>query len=139
VLDLYGSYVFFALSSRLPLVALVVSVVALVVFLGAMAWAAWPAAVLVMWALAGLLVGLQFVVYGCHRIALGLAWMLRGTWFGALHVSRRIRAFFVTQGGNQAGPPHQSSGALRPLFLHARGTRYEVIESVDANAQIDGR
>ena len=94
-LDLYGSYFFFALSSRLPLVALVISVLALVVFLGAIAWAAWPAAVLVMCALAGLLVSLQFIVYGCHRIALGLAWMLRGLWLGALFVSRRIRAFFV--------------------------------------------
>ncbi|KAH9046997.1 hypothetical protein EDB83DRAFT_2677131 [Lactarius deliciosus] len=92
--DLYGSYFFFALSSRLPLVALFVAVLALVVFLGAIAWAAWPAAVLVMCVLAGVLVGLQFIVYGCHRVALGLAWMVRGVWFGVLYVSRAARAFF---------------------------------------------
>jgi hypothetical protein len=76
VLDLYGSY-FFMLSSHLPLVVFVVTVLALVVFLSAIAWAAWPAAALVICALAYLLVSLQFIVYGCHRLALGLAWMLQ--------------------------------------------------------------
>jgi hypothetical protein len=104
-LDLYGTYFFFALSSRLPLVALVVSVLTLVVFLGAIAWAAWPAAVLVMCALAGLLISLQFIVYGCHRLALGLAWILRAFWFGALYASHRIRAFFVAKEQKQAGLP----------------------------------
>ncbi|KAH8997164.1 hypothetical protein EDB86DRAFT_930990 [Lactarius hatsudake] len=92
--DLYGSYFFFALSSRLPFVALFVAVLALTIFLGAIAWVAWPAAVLVMCVLAGLLVGLQFIVYGCHRLALGLAWMVRGVWSGVLYVSRAARAFF---------------------------------------------
>jgi hypothetical protein len=86
-----------------------VSIVALVAFLGAIAWAAWPAAVLVMCVLAGILVSLQFIVYGCHRIALGFAWMLRGAWLGALYVSRRTRALFVraatAQGEGHAGPP----------------------------------
>ncbi|KAH8992942.1 hypothetical protein EDB92DRAFT_2113960 [Lactarius akahatsu] len=50
--DLYGSYFFFALSSRFPFVALFVAVLALVVFLGAIAWIAWHAAVLVMCVLA---------------------------------------------------------------------------------------
>ncbi|KAF8262783.1 hypothetical protein EI94DRAFT_1742765 [Lactarius quietus] len=108
-LDLYGSYFFFALSSRLPLVSLFVSVLALVAFLGAVAWAAWPAAVLVMCVLAGLLVSLQFIVYGCHRIALGFAWILRGTWLGLCYVSRRVRAVFVrgadVQGELHAYPP----------------------------------
>ncbi|KAI9432108.1 hypothetical protein H4582DRAFT_1128632 [Lactarius indigo] len=108
-IDLYGSYFFFALSSRLPLVALFVAVLALVVFLGAIAWTAWPAAVLVMCVLAGLLVSLQFIVYGCHRLALGLAWMVRGAWLGVLYVSRRMRAVFVraaaAQEEQQVGPP----------------------------------
>ncbi|KAH9047005.1 hypothetical protein EDB83DRAFT_2227377, partial [Lactarius deliciosus] len=62
VVDLYDSYFFFALSSRLPL--------------DAIAWTAWPAAVLVMCVLVGVLVSLQFIVYGSHRLALGLAWMV---------------------------------------------------------------
>ena len=41
--------------------------------------------------LAGILVSLQFIVYGCHRIALGFAWIVRGIWLGALYVARRMR------------------------------------------------
>ncbi|TFY76652.1 hypothetical protein EWM64_g7361 [Hericium alpestre] len=46
--DLYSSWFFFALTSRLPLLALVVAVLALVVFLLVIAWDAWRGAVLVM-------------------------------------------------------------------------------------------
>ncbi|KAH9056885.1 hypothetical protein EDB87DRAFT_1634096 [Lactarius vividus] len=111
--DLYGSYFFFALSSRLPLVSLFVAVLALVVFLGAIAWTAWPAAVLVMCVLAGLLVSLQFIVYGCHRLALGLAWMVRGAWLGLLYISRRIRTFFV-RGAAAAAPVQREQHAGPP-------------------------
>jgi len=95
--DIYGSYFFFSLSSRLPLVALFVAVLALVGFLAAMAWTAWPTAVLVMCVLTGMLVSLQFIVYGFHRFALGLAWILRGAWLGALYVGNRARAVFVSR------------------------------------------
>ena len=94
-MDIYGSYFFFALSSRLPLVALFVSVLALVGSLCAIAWTAWPAAVLVMCVLTGVLVSLQFIVYGFHRLALGLAWMLRGAWLGAVYVGSKARAVFT--------------------------------------------
>ena len=40
--------------------------------------------------LAGILVSLQFIVYGCHRIALGFAWIVRGVWLGVLYVARRM-------------------------------------------------
>jgi hypothetical protein len=93
--DIYGSYFFFALSSRLPLVALIISVLALVGFLCAVAWVAWPTAVLVMCGIAGVLVSLQFIVYGFHRLALCLAWMLRGAWVRAVYVGSRIRAIFT--------------------------------------------
>jgi hypothetical protein len=94
-LDIYGSYFFFALSSRLPLIALIVSVLALVGFLGAVAWAAWPTAVLVMSGITGVLVSLQFIVYGFHRLALCLAWILRGAWLGAVYVGGEVRAIFT--------------------------------------------
>ncbi|KAI9432111.1 hypothetical protein H4582DRAFT_2084047 [Lactarius indigo] len=93
--DLYDTYFFFALSSRLPLVALFVAVIALVVFLGAIAWSVWPTAVFVMCVLASVLVFLQFIVYGCHRLALGLMWMVHGAWLGVLYVARRVCALFV--------------------------------------------
>jgi hypothetical protein len=93
--DIYGSYFFFSLSSRLPLVALIISILALVGFLCAIAWAAWPTAVLVMCVITGVLVSLQFIVYGFHRLALCLAWMLRGVWLGAFFVGSRLRAVFT--------------------------------------------
>ncbi|KAH9030316.1 hypothetical protein EDB85DRAFT_2246259 [Lactarius pseudohatsudake] len=104
MVDLYGSYFFFALSSRLPLVALFVAVLALVVSLGPIAWTVWPAAVLVMCVLASVLVSLQFIVYGSHRLALGLAWMVRNAWLSVLCVSRRVRAVFA-RGATAAAQP----------------------------------
>jgi hypothetical protein len=62
-----------------------------------MAWAAWPAAVLVMCVLAGILISLQFIVYGFHRLALCIAWMLRGAWLGMSYVGSRIRAVFIRE------------------------------------------
>jgi hypothetical protein len=104
--DIYGSYFFFALSSRLPFLALLISVLALVGFLGAMAWTAWPAAVLVMCIFAGVLVSLQYIVYGIHCIALGLAWILGGAWLAAGYVGDRVRGVFArsqAQGHNREG------------------------------------
>ena len=88
--DVYGKYFFFALSSRLPLVALVVAVLTLVGCLCAIAWTAWPAAVLVMCVFSGVLVSLQFIVYGFHHLALGFAWILHG----ALYLGSRVRVVF---------------------------------------------
>ena len=57
--------------------------------------------------LAGILVSLQFIVYGCHRIALGFAWIVRGVWLGALYVARRMREVLGrgkdAQGGVRVG------------------------------------
>jgi hypothetical protein len=76
--------------------------------------------------LAALLVSLQFIVYGCHRIALGLAWMLRGVWLGALYVSRRTRTFFVraaaAQGEGHTGPP-TAQVVARPISARVRPER----------------
>ena len=113
--DVYGSYFFFALSSRLPLVALIISVLALVGFLGAIAWTAWPSAVLVMCVITGVLVSLQFIVYGCHRLALGLAWMLRGAWLGAVYVGRRLRAVF--ERGKAEVPVEREPVTARPASI----------------------
>jgi hypothetical protein len=123
-MDVYGSYFFFALSSRLPLLALFIAVLALVGFLCAMAWTAWPAAVLVMCVFAGVLISLQFIVYGFHRVALSLAWILRGTWLAGCHVGSRVRGVFArgqTQSFDQAGKSVQQDrsvqGVVRPLSV----------------------
>lgn len=125
--DIYGSYFFFALSSRLPLLALFISVLALVGFLCAMAWTAWPNAVLIMCIFAGVLISLQFIVYGCHRIALCLAWVLRGVWLGAVYVGNRVRGVFGSDQAREAQGSAKPAGEVtRPVSarvsVHARHT-----------------
>jgi hypothetical protein len=122
--DIYGSYFFFALSSRLPLVALIISVLALVGFLCAVAWVAWPTAVLVMCGIAGVLISLQFIVYGFHRLALCLAWMLRGAWVRAVYVGSRMRAIFTR--GQAQDPVENGPVTAHPVSMlavpHSRHT-----------------
>jgi len=122
--DIYGSYFFFALSSRLPLIALIVSVLALVGFLCAVAWVAWPAAVLVMCGITGVLVSLQFIVFGFHRLALCLAWILRGAWPGAVYAGSRLRA--ATTRGQPQDPVEKGPVTAHPASMcavpHSRHT-----------------
>jgi hypothetical protein len=66
--DIYGKYLFFCISSRLPAVCMFISACALMAFLIAVAWSAWPKAVLVMCFMSGILVGLQFIIYGLHCV-----------------------------------------------------------------------
>ncbi|KAH9914722.1 hypothetical protein B0H21DRAFT_828294 [Amylocystis lapponica] len=80
VTDVYGSYFFFCLTCRLPTLCMFLSAVALMVFLLGVAWAAWPAAVLVMSFLAGTLVSLQYLVFGCHRLFNLCVWLVRTLW-----------------------------------------------------------
>ena len=68
----------------------------------------------------GVLVSLQFIVYGFHRLALCLAWMLRGVWLGIFFVGSRLRAVFrrgqaqvpVTVGREPATAPPASVRAV---------------------------
>ncbi|KAG2747055.1 hypothetical protein P692DRAFT_20570693 [Suillus brevipes Sb2] len=68
--DLYGKYLFFCISSRLPAVCMFVSACALMAFLLSVAWSAWPTAVLVMCFIAGFLISLQFIIYGLHCVVI---------------------------------------------------------------------
>ena len=123
-MDIYGSYFFFSLSSRLPLIALIISVLALVGFLVGVAWVAWPAAVLVMCGITGVLVSLQFIVFGFHRLALCLAWTLRGVWLGAVYVGSRLRAAFTrgqVQDPVENGPVTAHPASMRAV-PHSRHT-----------------
>ncbi|KAH9159763.1 hypothetical protein EDB89DRAFT_2045521 [Lactarius sanguifluus] len=129
--DLYGSYFFFALSSRLPLVALFV--LALIAFLGAIAWNAWPAAVLVMCVLAGLLVNLQFIVYAATASPSALrGWCaVPGSTYSTFRACPQPRK----ENNRWDRPPRRCGRSSRPLCPHVlldlRGTRYE--KSVDAS------
>ena len=55
----HASYFYFSLISRLPLFATFVSLLALATFMLAMAYAAWPSAVLAACGVAGVLLALQ--------------------------------------------------------------------------------
>jgi len=117
----------------LPLVALVVAVLALVGFLCAIAWTAWPAAVLVMCVFTGVLVSLQFIVYGFHRLALGFAWILREAWLGALYFGSSVRAIFrrrpsqaPTAGvGSQGSPTVAMRVIAEPASIYAISSQAE--------------
>ncbi|KAJ7739083.1 hypothetical protein DFH07DRAFT_840687 [Mycena maculata] len=58
------SYFFFALSSRVPTILTLTSAISLMCFLLFIAFSAWPVAVIVACFLVGLLMGLQFLVFG---------------------------------------------------------------------------
>ncbi|KAJ8596562.1 hypothetical protein M405DRAFT_856328 [Rhizopogon salebrosus TDB-379] len=74
--DIYGKYLFFCISSRLPAVCMFISACALMAFLIAVAWSAWPKAVLVMCFMSGILVGLQFIIYGLHYVVVCMTWVV---------------------------------------------------------------
>ncbi|KAI0687977.1 hypothetical protein BC835DRAFT_1419527 [Cytidiella melzeri] len=76
-LDNDPTYFYFSLACRLPAMCLFVSACALMVFLLTVAWSAWPTAVLVMCFGAGLLLMLQYLVFGVQRVVSCLVWAVR--------------------------------------------------------------
>ncbi|KAF9227051.1 hypothetical protein BS17DRAFT_774855 [Gyrodon lividus] len=77
-LDVYGKYLFFCISARLPALCMFASAFALMTFLLSVAWSAWPNAVLVMSFVAGMLISLQFIVYGLHCVVVFIVEVMRG-------------------------------------------------------------
>ncbi|KIP03921.1 hypothetical protein PHLGIDRAFT_110314 [Phlebiopsis gigantea 11061_1 CR5-6] len=96
-LDVYNTYLFFCLTCRLPTLCLFVSVCCLLAFLVAIAWRAWSTAVLVMCCAAGVLLTLQYLVYGCHRIVNFVVWI-------AWRAGHAVRGVFVRPTANAAVP-----------------------------------
>lgn len=109
--DVYGTYFFFCLTCRLPTLCLFGAVCALLVFLLAVAWGAWSVAVLVMCCVAGVLLTLQYLIYGAHRtvnFALWLVWRA-GRACGAL-----FRRATPPSASNQALPGQTMTQAIPP-------------------------
>lgn len=77
--DVYGKYLFFCISSRLPAVCMFVSACALMAFLLSVAWSAWPTAVVAMCFIAGVLISLQFIIYGLHCAVICMGDIFRRT------------------------------------------------------------
>ncbi|KAI0829114.1 hypothetical protein BC628DRAFT_1409086 [Trametes gibbosa] len=78
--DVYNSYFFFCLTCRLPTMCMFLSALSLMLFLLAVAWTAWPTAVLVMSFVAGILLTSQFLVFGIHRAVNFTIWVVRVAW-----------------------------------------------------------
>ena len=104
--DLYGSYIFFALSARVPTLCMVASAFTLLAFLAVVAFEVWPVGMVVGCFLVGLLMSLQFLVYGCHMFVRGLIGAVRGL-VGL--VRRRVLRTAAEASGN--GAPQSGSGA----------------------------
>ncbi|TFK35298.1 hypothetical protein BDQ12DRAFT_688289 [Crucibulum laeve] len=66
-LDVYNSYFFFSLSARVPALCMFISALSLMGFLGLVAYDAFPQGVIVVCFLVGVVMSLQFLVYGVHR------------------------------------------------------------------------
>ncbi|CDO68495.1 hypothetical protein BN946_scf184499.g20 [Trametes cinnabarina] len=107
--DVYKSYFFFCLTCRLPAVCMFISAMALMFFLLGVAWAAWPAAVLVMSFVAGMLLTSQFLVFGIHRFIEAVIWIVRVVW---RKIARPL----------QPNPPQTHSGGL-PHMQQGRAPR----------------
>ncbi|KAM5538370.1 hypothetical protein V8D89_007972 [Ganoderma adspersum] len=85
--DVYNTYLFFSLTCRLPILCMALSTVSLMSFLLAVAWTAWPTAVLVMSFVAGFLLTSQFVIFGIHRLVNFVVWTVRVAWRAAVRRS----------------------------------------------------
>ncbi len=77
---MYNTHFFFALPCRLPILCMALSTVSLMAFLLAVAWTAWPTAVLVMSFVAGFLLTSQFIIFGLHRLIKFVVWTVRVAW-----------------------------------------------------------
>jgi len=76
-LDTFGTYFFFCLCCRLPIFFMLISSIALLAFMFFVSFRVWPQAVLIISFLAGILVTLQYLLFGAHRIALGIRWVFK--------------------------------------------------------------
>ncbi|KAF6750562.1 hypothetical protein DFP72DRAFT_910541 [Ephemerocybe angulata] len=71
-LDLYKSYFFFSLSARVPTLCMVGSAGGILMFLAVVAFEMWPVGTMVGCFFVGVLMSLQFLVYGVHMFVKGV-------------------------------------------------------------------
>ncbi|KAF7791086.1 hypothetical protein EIP86_002047 [Pleurotus ostreatoroseus] len=108
--DVYGSHFFFCLKCRFPTLCLFLSVCALMLFLLAVAWTAWPTAVLVLCCLAGTLLTLQYLVFGFHRAVNFGIWLAQRAWRG---IARKVWS-------NAGEPMELETRAEQPVSVDLR-------------------
>jgi len=89
-LDVYRSYFFFCLSAKVPALCLAVSSISLMMFLLSVSYNAWPAAVLVMCFFAGVLLSLQYIVFGAEWVGRRVLGGMRAVARGALRCWEKL-------------------------------------------------
>ncbi|KAF8900400.1 hypothetical protein CPB85DRAFT_1325885 [Mucidula mucida] len=75
--DVFDSYFFFSISSRMPVVCMLISGGALMVFLVLVAWESWPEGVMLVSAFVGTMMTLQFFVWGFMKLGFAMMWLAR--------------------------------------------------------------
>ncbi|KDR68662.1 hypothetical protein GALMADRAFT_230988 [Galerina marginata CBS 339.88] len=90
--DLYNSYFFFSLSARVPAFCMFISAVSLMAFLGLVAFDAWPQGVLALSFIVGIVMSMQFLVYGAHWCANRVAQGGRASGRGVVRVVKVVRS-----------------------------------------------
>lgn len=113
------TYFYFCLVCRLPAMCLFVSSCALMLFLLAVAWDAWPTAVLVMCFLAGILLTLQYLVFGAKRLVGGVVWVVKKV-VGMVRRPRQNRS------GGSGGGGQSRKGSWGGRKLRKNGGRLSV-------------
>ncbi|KAH6914864.1 hypothetical protein BKA70DRAFT_557266 [Coprinopsis sp. MPI-PUGE-AT-0042] len=91
-LDVYGTYIFFSISARVPTLCMVASALSLMGFLGLVAFELWPRGVVVVSFMVGVILSLQFLVYGCHQVGRGVVGGSRSLAKVSKGVVRRLTA-----------------------------------------------
>lgn len=92
--DIYDTYIFFSISSKVPTICTCISAVSLTGFLALVAFGTWPEAVLVLCFFIGVVMSLQYLVYGIHVAARTVA---QGGRAGRDHI---VRIFSQSNEGN---------------------------------------
>jgi len=98
--DTFGTYFFFCLCCRLPTFFMLVSSIALLAFMFFVSFQVWPQAVLVVSFIAGILVTLQYLLFGAHRIVLGIRWVFKRIGAGCSRLFSRRREAEPTEKEN---------------------------------------
>jgi len=89
--DVYDSYIFFSLSSRMPTFCMLVSSISLVAFLVLIAYDGWSVGFLVIGVLVVLVMFLQFIVYGAHQLVVSALQIWRAVKVSITNVFRGFR------------------------------------------------
>jgi len=90
--DTFGTYFFFCLCCRLPSFLILLSTIFLLAFITIISYDVWPQAVLVVSFFAGLLLTMQYLLFGAKQIFNGIRWLFKkiGTGFArAINVVKR--------------------------------------------------